>query len=174
MADLDVNNIGQTSDPVIVMPKKDTLERIEDGFLVFLFSMIIITVTIQVVSRYVFNNPILWTEELARYQLIILTFTGSAIAVRNRSHVSFDFIVNKYPKKIQVILSILNGIIEMGFYLVSIVLSWQMMVFSRNRYFVTVHISRSVIYGFVLLGFIFMAFHKLKQITEIFGKTNNG
>ena len=43
-------------------------------------------VFLQVVCRFVLRIPSPWTEEIARYLLVEITFLGSAIAAREESH----------------------------------------------------------------------------------------
>jgi TRAP-type C4-dicarboxylate transport system permease small subunit len=47
-------------------------------------------VFLQVVARYVFQAPPFWTEELARFSLIWLTFIGAVVVHAERSHIRVD------------------------------------------------------------------------------------
>lgn len=49
-------------------------------------------VLIQVVARYVLNAPPFWTEELARFLLIWLTFMGALAAHRDGEHISVTWL----------------------------------------------------------------------------------
>lgn len=65
--------------------------------------MAVMTVLIvaQVVLRYVFNDPLTWSEELARIVFIYMTFLGIGAAYGRRRHMFVDAIVILLPMKIQ-------------------------------------------------------------------------
>jgi TRAP-type C4-dicarboxylate transport system permease small subunit len=46
---------------------------------------------LQVVTRYVFNAPFSWTEELARYLIIWVTFLGFGLVIHKRAEMSVSF-----------------------------------------------------------------------------------
>jgi len=47
-------------------------------------------VAVQVVGRYLFNHSPFWSEEVARYLLVWLTFLGAAAAYYRRAHPGID------------------------------------------------------------------------------------
>ena len=65
--------------------------RPEDGLVLAVFWALAIVVFLQFFTRYVLNSSLGWTEEIARYLLIAVTFLGSAMAVRKRSHIAVEF-----------------------------------------------------------------------------------
>jgi len=68
-----------------------------------LVGMALMTVLIvaQVILRYVFNDPLTWSEELARIVFIYMTFLGIGAAYGRRRHMFVDAIVILLPMKIQ-------------------------------------------------------------------------
>ncbi len=69
--------------------------RIADTALVtsgFLVAVITIVVAVGVFWRYVLNDSLSWTEEVARYLLIWLAAVGSMVAMHRRHHVAIDII----------------------------------------------------------------------------------
>ena len=44
---------------------------------VFLIALMVVTITIQVVTRYAFGQPLVWVEELATYSFIWSVFLGA-------------------------------------------------------------------------------------------------
>nr|WP_242481825.1 TRAP transporter small permease [Paracraurococcus ruber] len=51
----------------------------------------------QFFSRYALNDSVAWTEEVARYLLIVLTFVGSVGAVRRQTHIRVEALEQALP-----------------------------------------------------------------------------
>ena len=62
-----------------------------------MFWVLIVVVALQFISRYVFNNSIAWTEEMARYLLIIIGFVGGITCVRKGKHIFLEFFYRYLP-----------------------------------------------------------------------------
>ncbi len=56
----------------------------------------------QFFTRYVLNDSLAWTEEIARYLLIAVTLIGSVMAFRNNSHVKVEIIQRILPDKLRI------------------------------------------------------------------------
>ncbi len=70
-----------------------------DGFNLILFILLIILAATQVLFRYVLQYPLPWTEELARFTLVWVTFLGAASVTRRKLHLAVDFFVSKLPPR---------------------------------------------------------------------------
>lgn len=66
-------------------------ERLQIIAGVLILTTIVVTVTAGIFSRYVFNSPFPWTEELATFLFIWLSFLGAGVAAARRKHVVVDF-----------------------------------------------------------------------------------
>ena len=51
-----------------------------------LFVLVCLIVLIQVVGRFLLKIPTPWSEELARYLLVILVFLGTTVSIKEKSH----------------------------------------------------------------------------------------
>jgi TRAP-type C4-dicarboxylate transport system permease small subunit len=78
----------------------------------FLASMVVLTL-LQVVSRYAFQAAFDWTEELARLDLIYLTFLGSIVALRRNQLLRLDFVKQALPSWAQHLLEVAVDIFSM-------------------------------------------------------------
>jgi TRAP-type transport system small permease protein len=63
---------------------------------VLLTAMVALTL-LQVVTRYGLHAGFEWTEELARLDLVYLTFFGSIVAFRRREHLRIETLVHALP-----------------------------------------------------------------------------
>ncbi|MFT4859301.1 MAG: TRAP-type C4-dicarboxylate transport system permease small subunit [Algoriphagus sp.] len=72
---------------------KSKLDRFISTMLVVLMAFMVINVTWQVVSRYVFQDPSSFTDELARYMLIWLGMLGSAYVAGKKEHLAIDILL---------------------------------------------------------------------------------
>lgn len=73
------------------------VNRAVEYMLCFLGMVMVAVVGAQVFSRYVLNHSIFWSEELARFILVWLTFLGATVAYRRRAHAGIDIISKRLP-----------------------------------------------------------------------------
>lgn len=63
----------------------------------FVFACLFLVVGAQFFTRYVLNDSLGWTEEIARYLLILLGFFGGAICARKHLHICLEFMHRYLP-----------------------------------------------------------------------------
>jgi len=72
-------------------------EKALDTLTVVLFSVMFATIIVQIVLRYVFNAPLVWTDEAASYLFVWVAFLGWAMATRKRVHIGINVVADKLP-----------------------------------------------------------------------------
>lgn len=65
-------------------------DHLEGTLLVVLLSVTSILVFLQVIMRFVFQNSLTWSEELARYLFIWMIYIGVSYGIKKRSHLTVD------------------------------------------------------------------------------------
>ena len=80
----------------------DTLDKIlsffEDWTLFITVFVALIALFFNVVLRYGFNYSLAWSEELVREVIIYTTLIGCSAAIKNRSMIRIDALVQIVPK----------------------------------------------------------------------------
>jgi len=73
------------------------LNRRVKGLVCIMGMVMALVVALQVVSRYGFNHSLFWSEELARFLLIWLSFLGATVAYCHGVHPGVDSLVRRLP-----------------------------------------------------------------------------
>ncbi|MDA8235668.1 MAG: TRAP transporter small permease [Clostridia bacterium] len=74
-----------------------------------------VIVIIQVSCRYFLGFSIFWSEELARYLLVWITFLGGSVAFKHAQLASINFVTDRLPEKLRAIVSLVAQLIILGF-----------------------------------------------------------
>jgi TRAP-type transport system small permease protein len=84
------------------------LKRIIGLLVIIIFSLLIIVVTLQVISR-MFSLSMPWTEEAAKFLFIWVALIGGYFTIHKGSNITFDLLLEYIPKKIwPVVFSFIN------------------------------------------------------------------
>lgn len=90
-----------------------------------------VVVIAGVFARYVMQNPMVWTEEIARITMIWTAYLGMSIAVRQRGHLGVLFFVQKLPFRLQRVVRLFNDVVIMIFLYVLIVNGVKMVIAAK-------------------------------------------
>ena len=74
-----------------------TVDTVFEWAAALILALMMILMTIQVAFRYVLNSPLAWSEELARFSFIWMTFIAGYLAARNADHVAITAIQDRLP-----------------------------------------------------------------------------
>lgn len=103
-------------------------------------AVLLTSVFLQVVFRYVLARPLSWSEELARYTFVWISLLGAAGVIPKSLTQGIDILVNKLPTSVQVILGLITRLLIVGFCL--------LLVFKGYELTKIVHIQKSAVIGF--------------------------
>ena len=105
-----------------------------------------LTVFLQVWTRYISQNPLYWTDELARYLFIWITMLGGAIGLKRRVHLSIDEVVNMLPPIFKRIVKLLNNLIIANFLVFFIIGGIRLYTVTHDQPSVIMHIPIFIVY----------------------------
>lgn len=71
---------------------------VADYPLILAFTGLFSVVLLQFLTRYVLNDSVAWTEEAARYMLIVIGFAGAIRCQLNSTHITLEFMDRYYGK----------------------------------------------------------------------------
>ena len=131
------------------------------GFIVFL----------QFFTRYILNDSLAWTEEIARYGLIWITFLGAGIVVRRKLHIGVEVLLHFLPALPARVLLAGIDIITTAF--LGLLAYFSVLIVERMQVqrMTVVDLSMSYVYGVIAFGcFLMLA----RQIQRVFRNMRDG
>ena len=131
---------------------------------VIIFSVLIMSIFLEVFLRYVLNNPTPELFELSIYCFVWVIYLGGALATRYNQHIRFDLIYRALPEKVRWVLEIAFDLLTNGVLLV--------LLYPAIRYTIQVYPIKAsalrVPWTFLLMVFpIFLALVIIHNFTSI-------
>ena len=136
-------------------------------FLVILMALMVLNVTWQVVSRYVFQSPSSFTDELSRYMLIWVGMLGAAYVAGKNEHLAIDILLTKLEEKAQDKLMILINICIFIFALVVMLIGGSNLVyltFILEQKSAVLQIPLAYIYGIIPFSGLLVIYYQVVSI----------
>jgi len=142
----------------------DIVYKLAELLTAIFFILLCLSVTVQVIARYFFNLAFDWGEELPIFLFLWVSFLAAAIAYRDGSHLSVDFIVALFPKKVRFAIYYINLVLSLGFVLILAYYEGLMTLAARNSTFVVMKVSKASCYVGIPVSCILFAFFIIEKI----------
>lgn len=147
----------------------DRISQLDTLIASALLATIVGLMTYGVVTRYVFNAPSAWVEEVCLALFVWMTFMGASALMRTDDVVRIDLLVRKVPGLTAHILDNLIRPLLVIFALTFMVYwGWKLLPFSQVRFTPALKIPYVYIYAAVPVSGVFMLYHQLKHLYSFF------
>jgi TRAP-type C4-dicarboxylate transport system permease small subunit len=143
------------------------LERVEEALLVFVLTAMVATIGAQVLARYVFNVPLSWTEELARYLFIWLVFLGASQAMRRNEHIAVGLLADRLPFRVRQINTVLLDGLVAGFLLMLVIMGWRVVQVVAPLQSIALKVSMAVVYLPLVVGGAVMVLRTVAHMVKV-------
>lgn len=132
-------------------------------------------VAVQVFFRYALNNSIFWSEELARFLLVWLTFLGASVAYYRGAHAGVDFLYKRTGLGSRRAMNILVYLLSLAFFLVMVAYGWQFAHFIRLQVSAALSLPKWIPHSIIPLSGAILALHSLNFLWgELKGAADQG
>jgi TRAP-type C4-dicarboxylate transport system permease small subunit len=160
-AEASVNDTKQsppTIEPIIAVEDAEIVieHHFEDWLAFALFWLLALTVFAQFFTRYVLNDSLAWTEEIARYGLMWITFVGAAVAMRRRTHIAVEVLHNFLPEMVVRPLRAIIDLITVSFMGLLFWFSIDILERMQIQRMTIIDLPMSVVYGGITAGVFLM------------------
>jgi len=110
----------------------------------------LISLFINVVLRYGFNYSLAWSEELVREVVILTTFIGCSAAIKARSMIKIDALVQLVPV-LRTPLTFFSNFVTMVFSLMMLYYGWKMVLLQMSTFQKTIIMEIPLAYLYAIL-----------------------
>lgn len=160
------------------MKELSKLENVVDFIckilVLFLFSIMTISAFLQVVFRFVFSNPLSWSEELCRYCMVWMTMIGIGLAVKAQAHICVDLIKTVLSRRIMNIVDRFNIILTIIFGYIMIKYGMQMSFSNFTQTSPGLYLPMGLVYIIIPISGILIIFFSLYQFFKKSSTSDGG
>ena len=137
----------------------------EDWVAFVLFWALAFIVFLQFFTRYILNDSLSWTEEIARYGLMSLAFIGGAVVTRKKAHIAVELVSNLMgPGPMRAALLALVDFITLGFLALLAYFSVTIVERMHSQRMTVFELPMSIVYAIVGLGCFMMLARQIQVV----------
>ena len=102
----------------------------ERWLLLVFYAMIVMTIGIEVLRRFVLSYSSIWGEEIARYAFIYLVWIGVSAAVSDRAHIRIDVLMQFLSQRGKAFIYLLGDFVMLAVALFALFYSYETLMIS--------------------------------------------
>lgn len=141
-----------------------TIVSIEGYAVSLLLVATFVLLIVQVITRYVFSSPLSWTEELARFLLVWLTFLSAGYLMARRLHIRVDLLADRLGRRGALTVDVLSAATVVAASAVMAVAGAQLARSAGGLAAPATGLPMSVVYLAAVIGFALMSAHALADL----------
>lgn len=144
----------------------DRVDWVARALLVPIGIAFILIVFLGVVTRYVFQMPIITSVELARIGFVWAAFLGAAVCLKEEKHTQFLFLMDKASGRLKRVMKLAIDLISAGLFAFLAVKGVQMVQAVRETFFPALGWSQLWLYLPLPLCSLFMLVHAISSLAR--------
>jgi len=157
------------------------LDNLEEYLAALFFSAMVILIFLQILSRFVFNFSLGWTEELARYSFVVMVYFSAVVAAKRNRHLKVAFMHEALPRKIAFFFWILSYVVWSGFNIAMIYIGIPMaqLILNTGQTSPVMSIPMGMLYMIIPIGYFLLQIRILQRVAvewreRWYGPPDNG
>ena len=131
-----------------------------------LFVALFLVFVVQITARFVFNQPLAWSDEAAVILYVWIILWAAATMVPQREHVAFDLVWNGASARWRRVLQVLGNALIGGLALVALPASWDYVRFMAREGTPVLGVPLMVVYLPFIVLLLAMVLRSLGQIVQ--------
>ncbi len=132
------------------------------------FLLMVALVVYQVITRYVFNHPSSWSEELVSYMFAWTSLFGACLVTGQRGHMNIPILVDKAKPSTRRILNIVSEVIILIFSVVILIYGgWKVTSLAMGQLTSSLGCPVGVFYAALPISGVLMSLYAIINIYEL-------
>jgi TRAP-type transport system small permease protein len=144
----------------------DTINKVVGILLALMLGVMSILIILQVISRFVINLPLTWSEELSRYLMIYIVFLGASLAMRHNKLISIELLPETLTGNKRRFVIILVMIISIIFFAILFKQGIDMLPLVQMQSSPGLQLSMAIPYASIPIGSFLLALNSLAVILD--------
>ncbi len=142
----------------------DILEKGIKILMAILIGGMVALISLQVGFRYLLNQPLTWSEEVARHLMIWSALLGAAVAYRRKGHLGMDVIVMLFSPQWKRIVEGIVHLLSIGFFGLILLNGIPMVQKTMSQLSSAILIPMGYIYAALPVGSAFLLLFALEKL----------
>lgn len=150
------------------------IDNLEEYFVVATMALMTLLVFVQVIMRYVFSSSLSWSEELARFIFLWVSWVGASYAVKERTHFRVEMFANLFRNSQRKYFELLILSIWFAFALIMAYLGTELVLFlmETGQTSAAMEVPMSWVYASVPTGCALMSLRLVMEILKVFSNAD--
>ena len=103
----------------------DQVSRWSGRLVAVLVPVMVVALSYEVISRYFFNSPTLWAQDVAVFAFGYVGLVGGAYVMRERAHINVDLFYARMRPRVKALCDVITGVVAMFFLTLVVVYGWR-------------------------------------------------
>jgi len=142
------------------------LNKLVEYVVAVLLTVMVVTVFLQVIFRFVIHSSLPWSEELARYILVWISFLGASIGVKRKAHIGVSVITNMLGGVAAKIVSVLIPFLSAVFFLFLAIYGYRILDIVTYQLSPAMEISMAFPYSSITVSGVLMLLYSLQDMMK--------
>lgn len=112
---------------------KKIWDNLEEGALCLLLVVMVLITFVTVITRYVFDYPLSYIDQLVPNLLVWVTFLGSSAAVKRKAHLGLSMVYDLFPANVRPVVDVLVLLGTGAFFSATAWYGWKVVVLQMEN-----------------------------------------
>ncbi len=150
------------------------LDQVMDLLVTIAMIGIAVICVVQIISRYIFKQAIVWANEASCFLFVYVVFMGAFILVRDQGFICMDLIQSKIPKKGRFLYDLFLQVLVVVYAAVFVIFGTQFAARNSIQVSSAMHLPMNLVYSIIPFSGCLMILYSLKNIIAHIAGHKNG